>query len=57
MPETIYHIAEPDVEEKREDIPGESLFSWKSFIFGILAGGSDYVDSVNQAIDQAYAER
>lgn len=57
MPETIYHISDPDIEETKEEISGERLFSWKNLIFGILAGGSDYVDNVNKAIDEAYAER
>ena len=56
MPENTFSISTPDVEVE-EEVRGEQLFTWRNIIFGLLAGGTDYVESVNQAISEAYNER
>ena len=56
MPEYTINISESDIETE-EEVQGEKMFSLKNLIFGILAGGMDYVNEINRAIDEAYAER
>lgn len=39
-----------------EDVQGTREFSFAEILKGILFGGKDFVDEVNQAVDDAYAE-
>ena len=45
-----------EVFEIEEEIKGSREFSFAEILKGILFGGKDFVDEVNQAVDDAYAE-
>ena len=45
-----------DVIDTEEEIKGTREFSFTEILKGILFGGKDFVDEVNQAVDDAYAE-
>ena len=45
-----------EVFETEEEIKGSREFSFAEILKGILFGGKDFVDEVNQAVDDAYAE-
>ena len=45
-----------EVFETEEEIQGTREFSFTEILKGILFGGKDFVDEVNAAVDDAYAE-
>lgn len=45
-----------EVFETEEEIQGTREFSFAEILKGILFGGKDFVNEVNAAVDDAYAE-
>ena len=45
-----------DVIDTEEEIKGSREFSFAEILKGILFGGKDFVNEVNAAVDDAYAE-
>lgn len=40
--------------EDQEEIQGNLEFSWKEILVGIFAGGREFSDRLNEAIEEAY---
>lgn len=44
----------PAAVEDEEEVQGTYEFSWTEIVLGIFAGGREFSDKVNKAIEEAY---